>query len=45
MLHNDYNPNEVVFVVDVKLQTVAGSLAAYKVVKFHETLDIDTTSN
>lgn len=45
MLHNDYNPNEVVFVVDVKLQTVSGSLAAYKVVKFHETLDIDTTSN
>lgn len=45
MLHSDYNPNEVVFVVDVKLQTVGGKLAAYKVVKFHETLDIDTTSN
>lgn len=45
MLHSDYNPNEVVFVVDVKLQTVGGKLAAYKVVKFHETLDVDSTSN
>ena len=45
MLHGDYNPNETVFVVDVKLQTVGGKLAAYKVVKFHEALDIDTTNS
>jgi len=41
MLHKDYNPNETVYVVDVKLQTVSGKLVAYKVVKLHETFEIE----
>lgn len=44
MLHGEYNPNEVAYVVDVKLQTVGGKLAAYKVVKFHEVIDLNEAS-
>lgn len=44
MLHGDYNPNEVAYVVDVKLQTVGGKLVAYKVVRFHEVIDLNEAS-
>lgn len=40
MLHGE-NPFTTVFVVDVKLQNVGGKLVAYKVVKLHETFEIE----
>lgn len=41
MLHGD-NPFTTVFVVDVKLQSVAGGkIVSYKVVKLHETFELD----
>jgi len=36
------NPFTTVFVVDVKMQNVNGKLAAYKVVKLHDSFDIET---
>lgn len=41
MLHGDYNPYETVYVVDVILQNIGGELYAYKIVKLHETLDLN----
>lgn len=40
MLHGE-NPFTTVFVVDVKLQNVGGKLVAYKVVKLHESFEIE----
>ena len=40
MLHGE-NPFTTVFVVDVKMQNVNGRLAAYKVVKLHDTFEIE----
>lgn len=39
MLHQDFNPNEKIFVVDVRLQHVGGKLAAYKITNLHEVID------
>jgi len=39
MLHQEFNPYEKVFVVDVQVQHVSGKIAAYKIVKFHETFE------
>lgn len=41
MLHGE-NPFTTVFVVDVKMQTVNGKLAAFKVVKLHETFEVNS---
>lgn len=40
MLHGE-NPFTTVFVVDVKMQNVNAKLAAYKVVKLHDTFEIE----
>jgi hypothetical protein len=41
MLHGDINPFNTVYVVDIRLQNVRGKLAAYKVIKLHETFEIE----
>lgn len=41
MLHGTANPFNTAFVVDVKLQIVQGSVVAYKVIKLHETFELD----
>ncbi|MCE5346899.1 MAG: hypothetical protein LLG13_11525 [Bacteroidales bacterium] len=43
MLHGDFNPNETVYVVDVIPQTVNGKLAAYKIIKLHDTFSKEDT--
>lgn len=39
MLHGEFNPNDTVYVVDVLPQTVNDKIAAYKILKLHETFD------
>jgi len=39
MLHGEFNPYEIVYVVDVIIQHVGGKAAAYKIVKLHETFE------
>lgn len=39
MLHGEFNPHETVYVVDVLPQKVNGKIAAYKILKLHETFD------
>lgn len=41
MLRGNINPFNTVYVVDIRLQNVRGKLAAYKVVKLHETFEIE----
>jgi len=41
MLHGDLNPFNTAYVVDVKIQTVQDKPAAYKIVKLHESFDLD----
>lgn len=42
MIHDHDNPFLKIFVVDVKMQSVKGKLAAYKIVKLHESFDKTT---
>lgn len=41
ILHSDSNPTKKAFLVDVVVQTVAGRIAAYKVMALHDVIDID----
>lgn len=41
ILHSDSNPTKKAFLVDVVVQTVAGKIAAYKVMALHDVIDID----
>ena len=41
MLKGEENPNNYVFVVDVKVETVGGKVVAYRVVKLHETMSME----
>lgn len=41
MLHSEINPFKTVFVVDVKLQTVQGKVAAYKIINLHKSFELD----
>lgn len=45
MLHSDINPFNMVYVVDVKIQTVQDKPVAYKVVKLHEYFDANEAEN
>jgi hypothetical protein len=45
MIHGDLNPFNTAYVVDVKIQTVQEKPAAYKIVKLHESFDIDDKIN
>lgn len=42
MLYDDINPLKSAYVVDVKVQTVGGKIAAYKIVNMHESFELDS---
>ena len=41
MLHGDLNPFNTAYVVDVKIQTIQEKPAAYKIIRLHESFDIE----
>ncbi len=41
ILHSDDNPTKKAFLVDVMVQTINGKLAAYKVMKLHDVIDLE----
>lgn len=42
ILNSDENPTKKAFLVDVVVQTVNGRLAAYKVMKLHDIVSLDS---
>lgn len=41
ILHQEFNPYEKIFVVDIQPQHVSNKIAAYKIINLHEVLDKD----